>query len=148
MLRVIGRTEEGGGEYGTGRGGALDFLKGREEHQFLSRAALYKDCARRGNLSAAADNGDTLTIEYTAMDENFCTVFYTLQTVQPMEAQTYTIATPTALGERQAESLSVTVTWSPDKAAQAQAKELAGLELCVETYVPQEGADGLIALTK
>lgn len=66
--------------------GALDFLKGREEYQFLGQAALYEDCSRRVNLSATADNGDTLTIEYTAMDENFCTVFYTLQTVQPMEA--------------------------------------------------------------
>lgn len=66
--------------------GALDFLKGREEYQFLGQAALYEDCARRVDLSATADNGDTLTIEYTAMDENFCTVFYTLQTVQPMEA--------------------------------------------------------------
>ena len=66
--------------------GALDFLKGREEYQFLGQAALYEDCAQRVDLSATADNGDTLTIEYTAMDENFCTVFYTLRTVQPMEA--------------------------------------------------------------
>ena len=66
--------------------GALDFLKGREEYQFLGQAALYEDCARRVDLSAAADNGDTLTIEYTAMDENFCTVFYTLETAEPMEA--------------------------------------------------------------
>ena len=66
--------------------GALDFLKGREEYQFLGQAALYEDCARRVDLSATADNGDTLTIEYTAMDENFCTVFYTLETAEPMEA--------------------------------------------------------------
>ena len=66
--------------------GALDFLKGREEYQFLGQAALYEEYARRVDLSATADNGDTLTIEYTAMDENFCTVFYTLKTVQPMEA--------------------------------------------------------------
>lgn len=66
--------------------GALDFLKGREEYQFLGQAALYEDCAQRADLSATADNGDTLTIEYTAMDENFCTVFYTLRTVEPMEA--------------------------------------------------------------
>lgn len=65
--------------------GALDFLKGREEYQFLGQAALYEDCAQRVDLSATADNGDTLTIEYTAMDENFCTVFYTLETAEPME---------------------------------------------------------------
>lgn len=66
--------------------GALDFLKGREEYQFLGQAALYEDYAQRVDLSNTADNGDTLTIEYTAMDENFCTVFYTLRTAQPMEA--------------------------------------------------------------
>ncbi len=66
--------------------GALDFLKGREEYQFLGQAALYEDYAQRVDLSNTADNGDTLTIEYTAMDENFCTVFYTLRTVEPMEA--------------------------------------------------------------
>lgn len=66
--------------------GALDFLKGREEYQFLGQAALYEDYAQRVDLSNTADNGDTLTIEYTVMDENFCTVFYTLRTVEPMEA--------------------------------------------------------------
>lgn len=66
--------------------GALDFLRGREEYQFLGQADLYEEYARRAGLSAQADNGDTLTIEYTAMDENFCTVFYTLETAEPMEA--------------------------------------------------------------
>lgn len=66
--------------------GALDFLKGREEYQFLGQAALYEEYARRVDLSATADNGDILTIEYTAMDENFCTVFYTLHTAEAMEA--------------------------------------------------------------
>ncbi len=66
--------------------GALDFLKGRQEYQFLGQAALYEEYARRVDLSDTADNGDTLTIEYTAMDENFCTVFYTLHTSEPMEA--------------------------------------------------------------
>ena len=38
------------------------------------------------DLPDTADSEDTLTIEYTAMDENFCTVFYTLRTAEPMEA--------------------------------------------------------------
>ena len=66
--------------------GALDFLKGREEYQFLGQAALYEDYAQRVDLSNTADNGDTLTIEYTAMDENLTSVVYTLGTVEPSEA--------------------------------------------------------------
>ena len=66
--------------------GALDFLKGREEYQFLGQAAFYEEYAQRVDLPDTADSEDTLTIEYTAMDENFCTVFYTLRTAEPMEA--------------------------------------------------------------
>ena len=43
---------------------------------------------------------------------------------------------------------SVTITWSLDEAAQAQAEGLAGLELYEEHYVPQEGTGVLLPLTK
>lgn len=64
--------------------GALDFLKGREEYQFLGRTEVYEKYAKPVNLTQTAENGDVLTIESMAMDGNFCTLIYKVETVAEM----------------------------------------------------------------
>lgn len=74
--------------------GALEFLAGREEYRFLGGAEQYEQYAQFAGLSRTAANGDVLTIDYLAADENFCTVFYTLRTAEPMEAWSQRDALP------------------------------------------------------
>lgn len=64
--------------------GAFDFLKSREEYQFLGRTEVYEKYAKPVNLTQTAENGDVLTIESLAMDGNFCTLVYTVRTVEKM----------------------------------------------------------------
>lgn len=64
--------------------GAFEFLKGREEYQFLGQTEVYEKYAKPVNLSQTADNGDVLTIESMAMDGSFCTLVYQVETVKAM----------------------------------------------------------------
>lgn len=65
--------------------GVLDFLNGREEYRFLGQAELYREYARKAGYTQRAANGDELTVEYLAADANFCTIFYTMRTEEPMQ---------------------------------------------------------------
>ena len=64
---------------------AFDFLGEREEFQYLGQQAIYEQYAQIVDQSQTAADGDTLRIERIAMDGNFCTIFYTLNTAEEME---------------------------------------------------------------
>lgn len=66
--------------------GAFDFLKAREEYQFLGQTERYERYSKIVNLSQTAANGDVLTIESMALDGNFCTLIYKLESKEPMAA--------------------------------------------------------------
>lgn len=64
--------------------GAFNFLKERDEYDMLGQGAAYETCAYDVKQSAAAENGDVLTVDRVAMDGKFCTIFYSVRFQEPV----------------------------------------------------------------
>lgn len=67
--------------------GAFAFLTGQSEYAMLGLNEVYETCASPVGKSVTADNGDIFTVERVAMDETFCTVFYSLHFQQAVAAE-------------------------------------------------------------
>lgn len=78
---------------------AFDFLKGRDEYAMLGQTEVYEQYAQPVGTTAAAENGDVLTVDWVAMDGKFCTIFYSIRFHDP-------VAGPEKLAEMRTEDYS------------------------------------------
>lgn len=65
--------------------GAFDFLKEQNEYALLGQSEVYEKYAYDVDRSVTAENGDVLTVDRLAIDGKFCTIFYSVQSVEPMK---------------------------------------------------------------